>query len=203
MAAPAVPMNVPVGEFVPTADQRLVMHNVPWSHYEVLLALKGDAPVPRIAYLEGTLELMTPSRGHEQTKSYIGRLIETFALEREIVLSPYGSWTLKDGSEEAGAEPDECYIIGDQRADRPTLVIEVVWTSGSIAKLEIYRRLGIREVWFWQDGALSVHVLDGKAYRSATRSEVLPELDLALLCSFLDRPSATDAMRAFRDALRR
>jgi Uma2 family endonuclease len=202
MTAPAVPANVPVGEFVPTADQRLVMHDVPWAYYEIFLAMKGDAPVPRVAYLEGTLELMTPSRGHEKTKSYIGCLVEIYALERGIILSPYGSWTQKESREEAGAEPDECYIVGDQSADRPNLAIEVIWTSGSIDKLEIYRRLRIAEVWFWKAGVLTVHILEGRAYREAARSALLPDLDLELLCSFLDRPSAIEAMRDFRDALR-
>lgn len=30
------------GEHVATADQRLVMYNVPWAHYEVQLALRGE-----------------------------------------------------------------------------------------------------------------------------------------------------------------
>jgi Uma2 family endonuclease len=198
-------MTVPVspGEYVPTADERLVMYNVPWSHFEVQLALRGDAPVPRMAYLDGVLELMSPSKGHEQTKSYLGRLVEVFALERDLALSPYGAWTLKGPPELAAVEPDECYIVGrDQSKERPDLVIEVIWTSGSINKLEIYRRLKVGEVWIWKDGALSVHVLADGRYQAAERSHLFPGLDLALLCSFLDRPTATDAMRAFRDALR-
>jgi Uma2 family endonuclease len=133
---------VPPGEHVPTADQRLVTYNVPWEHFEVQLALRGDRPVPRMAYLRGVLELMRPSRGHERIKSLIGRLIEAYALERGVDLSPYGGWMLKHAPKESAAEPDECYIVGsDQSGDRPDLVIEVVWTSGGIDKLEIYRRL--------------------------------------------------------------
>jgi len=195
-------LPIPDGEYVPTADHRVVMFNVPWAHYEVQLALRGEAPVPRIAYLDGAMELMTPSRGHEKTKSYLGCLVEQYALERDVILSPYGSWTLKDAPDLAGAEPDECYLVGDQDRDRPDLVIEVIWTSGSIDKLEIYRRLGIAEVWFWKANALTVHVLTGTTYVIAERSTLLPGLDLPLLCSFLDRPTAIDAMRAFRDALR-
>jgi hypothetical protein len=86
---------IPAGEYVPTADERIVMYNVPWSHFEVQLALRGDEPVPRIAYLDGALELVRPSKGHERTKSYLGCLVEVFALERGLELSPYGSWTLK------------------------------------------------------------------------------------------------------------
>ena len=189
---------------MPTADERIVMYNVPWSHFEVQLALRGDRSSPRMAYLDGALELMSPSKGHERTKSYLGRLVEVFALERDITLSPYGGWTLKGPPELAGIEPDECYIIGpDQDKDRPDLAIEVIWTSGSIDKLEIYRRLKVGEVWFWKNDVLSVHVLSAGRYHVAERSALLPALDLALLCKFLDRPSATQAMRDFRDALRR
>jgi Uma2 family endonuclease len=193
---------IPAGEYVPTADERIVLYNVPWSHFEIQLAMRGDASVPRVAYLDGVLELMSPSKGHERTKSFLGRLVEVFALERDVELSPYGGWTLKDAPELAGAEPDECYIVGpNQDKDRPDLVIEVIWTSGNLDKLEIYRRLKVGEVWFWRDDVLTVHVLSGNQYERAERSALLPGLDLPLLCSFLDRRSATEAMRAFRAAL--
>ena len=192
------------GEYVPTADQRLVMHRVPWSHYEAQLALRGEAPVPRISYLDGALEFMSPSKDHERIKSYIGRLIEVYALERGLDLSPYGSWTLKRALAQVGAEPDECYIIGtDQSKECPDLAIEIVWTRGGVDKLEIYRRLGIAEVWFWIDGRIAVHVLSGDVYQLMPRSACLPDLDLDRLCSFLDRPTAIDAMRAWREELRR
>jgi Uma2 family endonuclease len=199
----SVAAAIPAGEYVPTADKRVVMYNVPWSHFEVQLALRGDASSPRMAYLDGALELMSPSKGHERTKSFLGCLVEVFALERDIELSPYGGWTLKGAPELAGVEPDECYIVGpDQDKERPDLAIEVIWTSGSIDKLEIYRRLKVGEVWFWKDGVLSIHVLSAGRYHTAERSALLPALDLALLCTFLDRRSATEAMREFRDALR-
>jgi Uma2 family endonuclease len=204
MIAMAVPATIPAGEYVPTADQRVVMHGVPWSHYEALLALRGEAPGPRIAFLEGALELMTPSKDHERTKSFLGCLLEAYALERGVDLSPYGSWTVKSAPRQSGAEPDECYIVGpDQSRDRPDLAIEVVWTSGGIDKLEVYARLGVGEVWLWKDGRIGVHVLRGGRYESAARSALFPDLDLDLLCSFFDRPTALQAVRAFREALRK
>src|SRR5262245_22136591 len=138
---------VPAGERVGTADQRLVRYGVPWSHFEVELALRGDRSSPRMAYLQGALEIMSPSKAHERIKSYIGMLVEAYALEAGLDLSPYGGWTLKNAPAEAGLEPDECYIVGsDQDKPAPDLAIEVVWTSGGINKLEIYRRLGVQEV---------------------------------------------------------
>jgi Uma2 family endonuclease len=195
---------IPLGEHVPSADQRIVLHGVPWTHYEAHLALRGDAPVPRVTYLDGEMELMSPSKDHERIKSYIGRLIEAYAIERGIALSPYGSWTLKSAPKRSGAEPDECYIVGtDQSGDRPHLAIEVVWTSGGIDKLETYRRLAIGEVWFWREGAIEVHLLGEAGYEPSPRSRCFPDLDVAFLASFLDQPTVTHAIRAFRAALTR
>ncbi len=196
------PVTISAGEHVPTADQRLVTYGVPWPHYEAQLALRGERPVPRVAYLEGAMELMSPSKDHERIKSYVGRLIEAYALERGIDLSPYGAWTLKNAPKEAGLEPDECYLVGDQTKETPDLAIEVVWTSGGIDKLEIYRRLGVGEVWIWRDSRIEVYVLRQKKYEVATKSALFPDLDVQLLASFLDRPTALQAVRAYRKALR-
>lgn len=168
----------------------------------MLLAVKGDRAGVRMAYLEGDLELMTPSRSHESINTMIGRLLEAYAEERGIDLNGHGSWTIKSAPTERGVEPDKCYIIGTERKEAPDLAIEVVWTHGGLDKLEIDRGLGVGEVWIWKDGALAVFVLVGVAYQRAERSRLLPGLDLALLTSFLDHDSQTEAVRAFRAALR-
>jgi Uma2 family endonuclease len=130
-------------------------------------------------------------------------LIEAYALERGLDLSPYGSWTLRNATKAGGLEPDECYIVGsDQSAERPDLAIEVVWTSGGIDKLEIYRRLGIPEVWIWRDGVITIYALRDDNYETAPHSAQLPGIDLHLLTSFLNHPTAMQAVRAFREALR-
>jgi Uma2 family endonuclease len=165
-------------------------------------AMRGDKSVPRLAYLDGALELMRSSRDHERLTSYLGRLIEAYAEHADIELSSYRSWTLKAGRT-CGCEPDECYNIGaDQSKERPDLVIDVIWTSGGINKLAIYQRLGIDEVWFWIAGEIEVHSLRGHGYERAARSRCLPGLDLDLMCTFLDRRSAHIAKGDFRKALR-
>lgn len=194
--------RVPAGEYVPTADQRIVTYGAPWSHFEKQLALRGDRASPRIAFLDGALELMSPSKDHERIKSYIGCLIEAYALERGIDLSPYGGWTLKTAPKQAGLEPDECYLLGDQERDTPDLAIEVVWTRGGIDKLEIYRRLGVREVWRWKKSRIEVYVLRDDRYENVQQSVVFPDLEVERLGSFLDYPTAMQAVKAFRETLR-
>jgi Uma2 family endonuclease len=85
--------------------------------------------------------------------------------------------------------------------ERPDLAIEVVWTFGGINKLEIHRKLGVREVWFWRRGQLTAHALRGDQYAEVPESEVLPGIDLTELASFLDRPTASQAIRDYRAAL--
>jgi hypothetical protein len=33
--------SIPAGEYAPTADERIVMYNVPWSHFEAQLAQRA------------------------------------------------------------------------------------------------------------------------------------------------------------------
>jgi Uma2 family endonuclease len=53
----------------PVEDHIVQFHGVSWDDYERLLAMRGDHSAPRIAYLEGTVEIMSPSQTHEAIKS--------------------------------------------------------------------------------------------------------------------------------------
>lgn len=171
--------------------------------YERLLETRGDYPVPRISYLEGEVELLRPSKDHESLKSYIGHLMEDWCINREIVLTPFGSWTVKNKRYKRGSEADECYIFGREKRDSPHLAIEVEWTQRYIDKLEIYRKLGVEEVWYWRKGIIEIYVLAKRTFTQAQRSRLLPELDIELLTSMLDRDSLTEAVLDFRKALKR
>jgi Uma2 family endonuclease len=102
-----------------------------------------------------------------------------------------------------GAEPDECYIFGNAQ-DRvaPDLAIEVVWTSGGINKLDVYRKLGVNEVWYWSRGRIDVYLLRDEQYELAPVSQALRGIDLRQLERFVDQPTTSAAMLAYRAALR-
>jgi Uma2 family endonuclease len=155
-----------------------------------------------LAFLEGALEIMTPSRFHEVLKSLIGRLVEVWCLEQGVEFSVYGSWTLESKEAERGIEPDECYVFGDvAEPERPDLAIEVAWSPPRVDKLAIYARLGVPEVWIWRRERISIHTLRGDSYEESPASQVLPGIDLDELASFLDRPTASQAIRAYRARL--
>src|SRR5207237_4818123 len=176
-------------------DNIVVLHNATWADYQRVMEMRGDHSAPRVAYLEGAREIMTPSQPHESLKSRVGQLVEVWCLEHGVEFNTYGSWTIEDKAVERGAEPDECYVFGEfHETTRPDLAIEVVWTSGGLNKLEIYRKLGVREVWFWRRGRLTVHALRGDTYLEIPASEILSGIDLMELAAHLDRPTASQAI---------
>lgn len=124
-------------------EDRVLLPNVPWATYVVLRDTVPSAAV-RMTYLEGWLEIMSPSRGHEVSKKQIARFLELFCLERDIPLYGYGSTTFRKEEAQRGLEPDECYARGGDK-DIPDLALEVVVTKDALDKLEVYRGLGVGE----------------------------------------------------------
>jgi len=185
-----------------TEDQRVTFNDVSWADFELILQIRGDRGGVRVTYLNGVLELMTPSVDHEGIKKTLARLLEAYAEEKGLPFNGFGSWTLKNARRARALEPDECYSLTLGRPTSPDLAIEVVWTSGGIDKLDVYRGLGVREVWFWREGAIEVSLLGGEEYQRRERSVLLQDLDLAELARYIDPENQTDAVSRYRQALR-
>lgn len=184
-------------------DNRVFLR-LSWDQWCVFQAMRGDSPSPRIAYAEGVLELMSPSIFHEAFKKRIAALLEAWAGETKTAMSGYGSWTIESPLSERAIEPDECYVIGRRKpGDFPDLAIEIIWTSGGLARLAIYEVIGVPEVWIWQRGALRVYVLVDGHYEERERSALLPTLDLAALVRFTaEEDVQTDVVERWRTFLR-
>lgn len=80
-------------------------------------------------------------------------------------------------------------------------MIEVVVTSGSVDKLEVYRRLQVQEVWFVKTDYFEVHHLRETGYEQIERSEILSDLDLDLLAQYAVADDPLDAALAFRQKI--
>ena len=81
------------GGKLPDRCAEWVLHDVTWADYLRHLRLRGEGSVPRLSYLEGMLELMTPSRSHEGLAYLIGRLVEVWCLERGVEFTAVGETT--------------------------------------------------------------------------------------------------------------
>ncbi|MEH2325253.1 MAG: Uma2 family endonuclease [Nostoc sp.] len=166
------------------SDQILLMNGISWDIYETLLQGVPNNSHYRLKYLEGTLEIMSPSRRHQFNKKIIALLLEAYFLETGIDFYPLGSTTFRKQTAARGIEPDECYCF-DSEKPVLDLAIEVIVTSGGIDDLVIYQGLGVPEVWFWQNNQFSLYSLRGDKYESISKSEFLPNLDLNVLASFV------------------
>ncbi len=179
-------------------EEKIIITGVTWEAYEQLLNQLGNQSTYRITYLEGTLEIMSPSRKHELTKENIGRLLEVYLDEAEIDFWGLGSTTLRKREKEAGKEPDKCYCLETEK-EFPDLAIEVIITSGGTDSLAVYQRLEVKEVWFWYQEKLSIyHLNESGNYIEVDYSYLLPNLDIQLLSNYISYSNPRIAMREYR-----
>lgn len=59
-------------------DQRVVLHAMAWQDFEALLAIRGDRSGVRMYYLDGEVEIVSPTKIHEGRKKTLARLLEAW-----------------------------------------------------------------------------------------------------------------------------
>ncbi|AUT00288.1 hypothetical protein CLI64_07765 [Nostoc sp. CENA543] len=182
-----------------TTDQRIVHHGT-WEHFKFIQKGFDGSPGVRLFYYDDTIEILMPGREHEIFVRTISYLVTTFLVEKGIFFQSTGSVTQeKEGV--VSVQADESYCIGSAKPI-PDLSIEVVFTSGSISKLDRYKALGVLEVWFWEDGVLRLYHLRDGHYEPIERSELpgLHNLNFNLLtrCILMAETDMGEAIRTFR-----
>lgn len=189
-------MISPILEKPTSSNSYVLLYNVSWEQLEQLdITLAGTSA--RLTYLDGILEIMSPlSDDHEEAKSTVSRLVEVYMRDKDIRFYMRGSATIGKKEDKTRREPDESYNLGTKKPI-PDLIIEITVTSGGINKLEIYKRLGVPEVWFWEDGLLSVYCLQESEYTKVSKSTLLPDLDLELLAQYSRMADQYDAIKSY------
>lgn len=167
--------------------QRLLLQDVTWQEFETILEELGDRRSARLAYDNGTLEMMMPLPEHEDDKEIVGDLIKALLEELDIEFRSLGSTTFKK-SQTQGLEPDQCFYIQNEAAIRgkkridlsvdppPDLAIEIDVTSRTHPS--IYEALGVPELWQFDQGKLQINVLQGGSYALVAESLNFPGLPL-------------------------
>ncbi|WP_019508918.1 Uma2 family endonuclease [Pleurocapsa sp. PCC 7319] len=174
--------------------QTVVLEDISWDEFEAILEDLGESRSSRIAYDQGTLEIMTPLPEHEVNKEYIGNFVKVLLEELDIEFCPLGSTTFKNQVMFKGIEPDSCFYIEHETAVRgkdrldlnvdppPDLALEIDITNRSHP--EIYQSLGVPELWQYEKEKLKFLLLvEGKYIESETSSnfpnfpllEVIPQ----------------------------
>jgi Uma2 family endonuclease len=155
------------------------MQDVTWQEFETILEELGDHRSARLAYDNGTLEMMMPLPEHEDDKEIIGDLIKALLEELDIEFRSLGSTTFKK-SQTQGLEPDQCFYIQNEAAIRgkkridlsvdppPDLAIEIDVTARTHPS--IYEALGVPELWRFDQGKLQINVLQDGSYALVAES---------------------------------
>lgn len=185
-------------------EERIVFCGISWERYLALdQALGDDRPGPRFYYLDQELEIMTTSNEHERITKWLGDFLGDYFFEAGFEITTRGQATMRLALEEAGAEPDDSWCIGEEK-QWPDLVLEIALTSGGVRKLELYRRFEVPEVWSWRRSGLEIFALrpDASGYDRSEKSALLPGLDLDLLQRCVAIRSWQEARRTFRAGLR-
>jgi Uma2 family endonuclease len=203
----------------PPPEQRFVFYGVSWAEYEGLLRAFGDRRL-RHAYDRGTLEITSPSRKHESSKTVLGDLVAVVCRVRRLARMGVGSMTMHREDLDRGLEPDEGFYIGKKsvslvlghrdydpyRDPPPDLIIEVDITSSSLKRLDIYRQLRVGEIWRYDGQIVTIFLLEKMGeYKESRRSRLFPFLsagDLTRFMAMRDTKNDTELELLFEKWLR-
>ena len=185
--------------------KRFVLRRVPWNLYRRLRNIPENRHT-RMTYLDGTLILMAPEFRHEVGAERLGVFIRAVAEECNIPFAGARSTTfsLKQPGERKGAakEPDNSFYFANEAQVRdkhsidleidppPDLAIEVDNTRSSLAKLTVYARLGIPEVWRYDVNRGTLwfgQLTENGTYQEIDQSISLPMLTPAIVLEQLQR----------------
>lgn len=192
---------------------RILLHDISWQQFEALLQDLGDHRAARLAYDRGTLEIMTPLPEHEYYKEVLSEATKEIADVLERDYESYGSTTWRRQIQEAGLEPDNCFYFQNEfkvrgklsfdldRDPPPDLSLEIDLTSKSLNRLPIYARLGVPELWCYDDGQITIYHLRQGAYVEAANSLVFPQLPIRELPQLIEE-YRQQGRRALRQAIR-
>jgi len=168
--------------------QRVLLSNISWQEFETILADLGEHRAARVAYDNGTLEIMTPLPEHESRKELVSDLLKALLEELDIEFCTLGSTTFKNEAMIKGIEPDNCFYIQNEAAVRgkeridltidppPDLALEIDVTSRTHPS--IYAALGVPELWQFEKGKLQVNLLREGKYSQSEVSPNFPNFSL-------------------------
>ena len=194
-------MSIPLVE-QSTEEKLVTLFDVSWDQFKGIEAQLFDNHNVRLSYWSGMLEIMSPiGEEHEFVKRTLGYLLEAYMRELGIRFYGRGGYTLEEPGYASGT-PDESYSVDTKRAV-PDIVIEVIVTSGTINRKELYKPKKVPEVWFWKYNSIKIFRLnEGGEYEEVERSGFFPHLDPTLLLRYIAMPDQYDAVQEFIQAIR-
>jgi len=194
-------MSIPLLDQL-TGEKLVTLKEVSWEQFRAIESQLLDNRNERLSYLSGMLEIMSPlGEEYESVKRTLGYLLEAYMRELGIRFYGRGGYTLEEAGYASGT-PDESYSVGAKR-EVPDIVIEVIVTSGTINRKELYKPKKVPEIWFWKSNSIKIFRFNEMGeYEEVKRSQFFPDLNPALLWRCIAIPDQYDAVQEFIQTIR-
>ena len=195
------------------AETRTLLENISWQTFKAMLADMGSSRNTRLAYENGTLEIMAPDMPHENSNRVIEGFVIALCEEIGQEYKRSGSLTLTRDDLERGGEPDSSYYIKNEYLVRnketidlnidppPDLVLEVEYSKPKVDKFKIYAAIGVPEFWQFNGSVLRIYVLNKGQYLEVEQSPTFAQVSAKEIPRFIQETRINGEMattRAFR-----
>jgi Uma2 family endonuclease len=181
-----VSVTIPIKSIDLRHGSAIAIQSLSWLDCENILDELGEDRQTRIAYHNGTLEIMSPLARHERPHRIAGYIVTTILDAQGRDWEDFGSTTFQK-PEVAGVEPDTCFYVSNAAAVRncegridvdiyppPDLAIESDVTSKTL--LSACEAIAVPEVWIYRDRELKIFLLTDKHYHESEHSLLFPSL---------------------------
>jgi Uma2 family endonuclease len=181
----------PLSKIELNPGSKIKIYDVNWQEFEGLIDEFGERRNVRMAYHQGTLEIMAPLPEHERSTVVISDFVKVILRVQKQPWESLRSTTLKRKTMAVGVEPDDCFyiknyraVIGKERLDLdvdppPDLAIETDVTS--LREIIAYEALKVPEVWIYAQDVLTINIFQGSKYIESQTSLVFPDLPIVEL----------------------
>ena len=208
-------VTVPIKSIDLRQGSAIALHSLTWQDCENILNELGEDRHTRIAYYQGTLEIMSPLSRHERPHRTAGYIVTAILDAQGRDWEDFGSTTFYRRGR-AGVEPDTCFYVTNAALVRdcqeridvdiyppPDLAIESDVTSKTL--LSAYEAIAVPEIWIYRDDSLQIFLLADGHYIESESSLLFPDLVIkTLIPQLVSRAIAIGAssmLREFRKSL--
>jgi len=203
-------ITVPIKSIDLRQGSTIAIHSLSWGDCENILDELGEDRHTRIAYYQGTLEIMSPLSRHERPHRITGDIVKAILDAQGRDWEDFGSTTFfRRGN--AGVEPDTCLYVTNaalvrdcqERVDveiypPPDLAIESDVTSKTL--LSAYEAIAVPEVWIYRDRDLKIFLLTNGKYCESESSLLFPDFTITtLIPQLVNRAIAIGTSRMLKE----
>jgi Uma2 family endonuclease len=184
-------VTIPIKSIELREGSAITLHSLTWQDWENILEELGEDRHTRIAYYQGTLEIMPPLSRHERPHRIIGYIVTAILDVQGRDWEDFGSTTFYRNGR-AGVEPDTCFYVSNTALVRdcqeridvdvyppPDLAIESDVTSKTF--LSAYEVIAVPEIWIYHNSTLKIFLLRNGQYVDSESSLLFPDLPVKIL----------------------